>query len=59
MMSFSCLMTSLQGLGQAELQFSEDGSMKVAPPTSKEDHTHFRLLPEPVVVFHALETAGE
>ena len=52
-------MTSLQGLGQAELQFSEDGSMKVAPPTSKEDHTHFRLLPEPVVVFHALEIAGE
>ncbi|CAI8009793.1 DNA repair endonuclease XPF [Geodia barretti] len=48
-----------EGLGQAELQFSEDGSMKVAPPTSKEDHTHFRLLPEPVVVFHALEIAGE
>ena len=59
MMSFSCLMTSLQGLGQAELQFSEDGGMKVAPPTSKEDNTHFRLLPEPIVVFHALETARE
>jgi DNA excision repair protein ERCC-4 len=46
-------------LAQTELQFSEDGSMRVAPPTSKEDHTHFGLLTEPVVVFHALDSSSE
>ena len=42
-----------------ELQFSEDGGMKVAPSTVKEDHTHFGLLTEPVVVFHALDSSAE
>lgn len=57
MMSFYQLMTSLQA--RAELQFTEDGGMKVAPPTSEEDHIHFRLLSESVVVFHALESSTE
>ena len=53
-----CRMTS-QELAQTELRFSEDGGMRVAPPTSKEDHTQFGLLPEPVVVFHALDSSAE
>ena len=33
--------------------------MRVAPPTSKEGHTHFGLLTEPIVVLHALESSAE
>ena len=33
--------------------------MRVAPPTFKEGHTHFKLLAEPVIAFHALDSSAE
>jgi DNA excision repair protein ERCC-4 len=48
-----------EGLAQTELQFSDDGGMRVAPPTAREDHTPFRLLSGPLVVLHALESSVE
>ena len=46
-------------MAQTELHFSEGGGMRVAPPTSTDDHTHFQLLSDPIVVLHALESSAE